>query len=309
MTPDKKEIATRLRAGKTLWAAGAYDALSAKLAEQAGFDAIMSTGFGVSASHLGAPDVELYTMTENLDVVSRMVDATNVPIIADTDTGYGNALNVMRTVRAFEKAGVTAMIFEDQLAPKRCPAAAGKIEILSPEEHAAKIRAAVEARRDPDTLIIARTDALTEDEAIARAKLYVQAGADLVQPISRCFVNFDGLKRLRESVDVPLSLQILGWLETDLSPDQIEEVAGLAVFPLVALMSATEAIRRNMATLRNGYRTQDLTQPVTSMSEFKKLIGFEEAEAAQDKFLLGDQPTSDSHKRVAAAMDKVFGEN
>jgi methylisocitrate lyase len=306
MTQTKKDIATRLRAGKTLWAAGAYDALSAKLAEQAGFDAVMSTGFGVSASHLGVPDVELYTMTENLGVVSRMVDAIDVPLIADTDTGYGNALNVMRTVRDFEKAGVAAMIFEDQLAPKRCPAAAGRIEILSPEEHAAKIRAAVEARRDPDTIIIARTDALTEDEAIARAKLYARAGADLIQPISRCFTDFDGLQRLRAEVDVPLSLQILGWLETDLAPEQIEEVAGLAVFPLVALMSATEAMRRNLANLRDGYRTGELPQPVTSMGDFKKLIGFAEAEAAQDRFLLGDPPAGEGAARVAAAMDKVF---
>jgi methylisocitrate lyase len=268
----------------------------------------MSTGFGISASHLGAPDVELYTMTENLGVVSRMVDAVEVPVIADTDTGYGNALNVMRTVRAFEKAGVTAMIFEDQLAPKRCPAAAGRIEILTPEEHAAKIRAAVEARRDPDTIIIARTDAATEAEAIMRGRLYVQAGADLIQPISRCFHDIAGLTRLREAVGVPLSLQILGWLETDLKPEEIEAVAGLAVFPLVALMSATEAMRRNMATLRNGYSTRTLPQPVTSMSEFKELIGFAKAESAQDRFLLGDPPSSDRDKNLAAAMDKVFGD-
>lgn len=306
MTLSRKDTAARLRAGKTLWAAGAYDALSAKLAEQAGFEAIMSTGFGVSASHLGVPDVELYTMTENLGVVSRMVEATGVPLIADTDTGYGNALNVMRTVREFEKAGVAGMIFEDQLAPKRCPAAAGRIEVLSPEEHAAKIRAAVEARRDPDTIIIARTDATSEDEAIHRARLYAAAGADLIQPISRCFKDFAGLERLRGEVDVPLSLQLLGWLEKDLTSEQIERVAGLAVFPLVALMSATEAMRRNLVELRSRYGTQTLPQPVTSMNEFKTLIGFAEAEAAQDRFLLGDPPTDENAKKVAAAMDRIF---
>ncbi|MDM7968757.1 MAG: isocitrate lyase/PEP mutase family protein [Paracoccaceae bacterium] len=306
MSDLKAEISARLRRGQTLWAAGAYDALSAKLAERAGFDAVMSTGFGVSASHLGAPDVELYTMTENLSVVSKMVDALSVPLIADTDTGYGNALNVMRTVRAFEKAGVVGMIFEDQLAPKRCPAAAARIEILSPEEHAAKIRAAVDARRDPNTIIIARTDATTEDEAIFRAKLYVEAGADLIQPISRCFSDIHGLRRLRAAVGVPLSLQILGWLETDLSPEEIEEVAGLAVFPLVALMSATEAVQRNLGALRQTYQTRTIPQPVTSMTDFKKLIGFEAAEAAQDKYLLGDIPASPAEARIAAVMDKVF---
>lgn len=305
MSLTKREVAARLRAGQMLWAAGAYDALSAKLAEQAGFDAVMSTGFGVSASHLGAPDVELYTMTENLGVVSRMVDAVGVPLIADTDTGYGNALNVMRTVRAFEKAGVAAMILEDQEAPKRCPAAAGRIEIITPEEHAAKIRAAVEARRDPDTLIIARTDALTEEEATARAQLYVEAGADLIQPISRCFTDIAGLRRLRAAIGVPLSLQILGWLESDLAPEEIEEVAGLAVFPLVALMSATEAMRRNLSALRSGYSSKSIPQPVTSMAEFKTLIGFAEAEAQQDRYLLGDAPGPED-TRAAAAVRKVF---
>ncbi len=235
-----------------------------------------------------------------------MVDAVSVPLIADTDTGYGNALNVMRTVRAFEKAGVTGMIFEDQLAPKRCPAAAAHIEILSPEEHAAKIRAAVAARRDPDTIIIARTDATTEQEATFRAKLYVEAGADLIQPISRCFKDIEGLRRLRTAVGVPLSLQILGWLETDLAPEQIEEVAGLAVFPLVALMSATEAVQQNLAELRKTYQTKALPQPVTSMTEFKQLIGFEAAEKAQDMYLLGEPTDSPAAARISAAMDKVF---
>jgi 2-methylisocitrate lyase-like PEP mutase family enzyme len=303
----KSAAAARVRAGQTLWTAGAFDALSAKLGEQAGFDALMSTGFGVSASHLGVPDVELYTMTENLGVVSRMIDAVQVPLIADTDTGYGNALNVQRTVRAFEKAGVLGMIFEDQEAPKRCPAAAGRIEIISPAEHAAKIRAAVEARRDPDTLIIARTDASTEEEATERAKLYVAAGADLIQPISRCFTDIGGLRRLRAAADVPLSLQILGWLETDLSPTEIEEVAGLAVFPLVALMTATEAMRRNLAALRETYTTAALPQPVTSMGEFKQLIGFAQAEAAQERFLLGDVLDGPDQDRVSKALDKVFG--
>lgn len=307
MTLTKSEAAARIRAGQTLWAAGAFDALSAKLAEQAGFEALMSTGFGVSASHLGVPDVELYTMTENLGVVSRMIDATEVPLIADTDTGYGNALNVQRTVRAFEKAGVLGMIFEDQEAPKRCPAAAGRIEIITPAEHAAKIRAAVEARREHDTLIIARTDATTEEEAIARGALYVEAGADLIQPISRCFSDIDGLRRMREAVGVPLSLQILGWLESDLAPEQIEEVAGLAVFPLVALMSATEAMRQNLAALRESHTTRTIPQPVTSMADFKELIGFAGAEATQDRFLLGDAPVGTDDDKVARALGKIFG--
>lgn len=282
----KPEFSARLKAGKTVWTAGAYDALSAKLAEEAGFDAVMSTGFGVSASHLGMPDLELYTATENLNVVRNMANAIDIPLIADADTGYGNAINVMRTVRDFEQGGVAAMIIEDQEVPKRCPAVANGVELLPMDEGCAKIKAAVEARRDSNTLIIARTDAFDEDSAIARAKSYVDAGADLIQPISKCFSDFVGLKRLREACGVPLSLQILGWLEKDLDPAQIEDVAGLAVFPLVALMSATQAIRSNLSVLAKSHKTDSLPQSVTSMTDFKQFIGFEEYEAKQAKFLL-----------------------
>ncbi|MDH3740879.1 MAG: isocitrate lyase/PEP mutase family protein [Hyphomicrobiales bacterium] len=283
---SKSEFSTAARSGNTIWVAGCYDALSAKLAEEAGFPAIMTSGFAVSASYLGVPDVELYTMSENLTVVRNVANAVSIPMIADGDTGYGNAINVMRTVREFEQAGVAAIIFEDQEAPKRCPAVATHIDILPIDESAAKIEAAVQARRDPDTLIVARTDALTEDAAIQRAQAYVSAGADLIQPISRCFTSFDGLRRLREACDRPLSLQILGWLETDLSREQIEEVAGLAVYPLVTLMTATEAMRQNLAALMKDRSTAMLPQPVTSMGNFKKFIGFEEIEHLQSKFLV-----------------------
>ena len=246
----------------------------------------MTSGFGVSASFLGSPDVELYTMSENLNVVRNVANAINVPLIADGDTGYGNAINVMRTMREFEQAGVAAIIFEDQEAPKRCPVVASHIDILPINESSAKIEAAVEARRDVDTLIVARTDALTEDAAIERAKAYANAGADLIQPISRCFTSFDGLKRLRDACGRPLSLQILGWLETDLSREQIEEVAGLAVYPLVSLMTATEAMRKNFAALHRDRSTAGLPQPVTSMGDFKKFIGFQDIEALQSRFLV-----------------------
>ncbi|MEM1050024.1 MAG: isocitrate lyase/PEP mutase family protein [Pseudomonadota bacterium] len=283
---SKADFAAAARSGRTVWTAGCHDALSAKLAEEAGFPAVMTSGFGVSAALLGLPDVELYTMTENLAVIRNVANAVDIPLIADGDTGYGNAINVMRTVREFEQAGVAAIIFEDQEAPKRCPAVAANVEILPIDESAAKIAAAVEARRDPDTLIVARTDALTVDAAIERARAYVAAGADLIQPISRCFTSADALKRLREACDRPLSLQILGWLEKDLDKREIEEIAGLAVYPLVSLMSATEAMRRNFAVLAAEHTTANLPQPVTAMADFKAFIGFSEVEALQSRFLM-----------------------
>ena len=282
---QKKAFATAMRAGRTQIAPGCFDAMSAMMAANAGATAVMTSGFAVSAAHLGFPDVELYTMTENLTVVRNIVNAVKVPVIADTDTGYGNAMNVMRTVREFEQAGVCAMIFEDQTAPKRCPAAANQIEMLPAYENAGKIRAAVQARRDPDTLIIARTDAGDPEEAIFRATMYVEAGADLIQPISRTFKDFDGLKQMRDAVGVPLSLQILGWLEKDLSQDQIFEVAGVACYPLVGLMSAAQVLQDNYTRLMADKGTKNFPHPVMSMADFKTFIGFEEIEEQQVKFM------------------------
>ncbi len=284
----KKDFAAALRAGEMQIAPGCYDAMSAMMAVKGGAQAVMTSGFAVSASHLGFPDVELYTMTENLNVVRNIANAVDVPVVADTDTGYGNAMNVMRTVREFEQAGVCAMIFEDQVAPKRCAAAANQLEIISAYEHAGKIRAAVQARRDPDTLIIARTDAMTQDEAIDRAKMYAEAGADLIQPISRTFTDFDGLKRMRAAVGVPLSLQILGWLEKDLTQAQMAEVAGVACYPLVGLMTAAQAMQDNYAKLLSDKGTARLPHPVMSMADFKTFIGFQEIEEQQVKFMLAD---------------------
>ncbi len=287
MNQENSGISAAARAGRTVWAAGAYDALSAKLIEEAGFAAAMTTGFGISASHLGQPDLELYTMSENLGVVGKIVDSIGIPVIADTDTGYGNAINVMRTVREFERAGAAGMIFEDQESPKRCPAAANRVELLPLQEGAAKIRAAVHARSNEDTLIVARTDAMDEAEAVDRGQAYVEAGADLVQPISKCFNDFDGLARFREAVKAPLSLQLLGWLENDLTPGQVEQVAGLAVFPLVALMTATAALRANLGALARRHSSAQLPNEVTTMGEFKSIVGFEELEAMQSRFLIG----------------------
>lgn len=276
-----------LKSGKTIWSAGAYDALSGLLIERAGFDAVFTTGFGVSASHLGQPDVELYTMSENLGVVRNIVSAVKKPVIADGDTGYGNVINVMRTVREFERAGVAGIIFEDQVIPKRCPCAATNIEVLPAEEAMQKIRAAVDARTNPDFLIVARTDAPTLEETIRRGKMFAKAGADLIQPISRTVKSYSDLQQLREACGRPLSLQILGWLEQDLTKEQIESVAGLAVFPLVPLMTITAALQKNLAQLAADKNARGLPLPQTSIAEFKSLIGFDAIEELQQRYEMG----------------------
>ncbi len=282
------KLRQKLRSGKTIWASGAYDALSAALIEEAGFDAILTSGFAISASHLGEPDVEIYTMTENLAVVRHAVNRTGIPVIADCDTGYGNAINVMRTVREFEQAGVAAMIFEDQVVPKRCPAIATVVEVLPLAESTAKIRAAVAARRDSDLVIVARTDAVDEGEAIRRAQAYEAAGADVIQPISRCFKSEAALRRLKAAVKVPLSLQILGWLEKDLTPQSIGEIAGIATFPLVPLMTVTDALRANLKILARDKGTKNLPFPQMSMEMFKAFIGYKKIEELQAQYLPGE---------------------
>ena len=125
----RKEFRSRVLAQKTVWAAGAYDALSARFIQGAGFDALLTSGFGVSASLPGMPDAELYTMTENVGVVRNVTSVVDIPVVADIDTAYGNAINVMRTIREFEAAGVAAVIMEDQVAPKRCPILASVVEL------------------------------------------------------------------------------------------------------------------------------------------------------------------------------------
>jgi 2-methylisocitrate lyase-like PEP mutase family enzyme len=261
----------KVLAQRTVWAVGAYDALSARLIEQAGFEAVFTTGFGIAASVLGLPDIGLYTMTENLGVVRNVVSAVGIPVIADADTGYGNSLNVQRTVREFEAAGVQAITLEDQVTPKRCPLLTEVAELLPTQEAAEKIRAAVATRRNPDLVVIARTDADNPEEAIERAVAYVAAGADLVQPIGKAFADLDSLKRLRRECGVPLSVMIAGWYRS-MSRAEIASVAGLATYPLVPVLTAAEALRENLAALAREGRIDRLPRGQMNAQELAKLL-------------------------------------
>lgn len=172
-------------------APGVYNALFAKAVESTGFDAVYVTGFG-SAARYGYPDVGLITQTEMVQNLRHICRATNLPVVADADTGYGNIINVRRTVREYERAGVSGFHIEDQVFPKKCGFMEGKL-VIPLEEHVQKLKAALDARSDPDTVIIARTDALAPngwEDALARARAYRAAGADMV------FV--DGIRTLEE---------------------------------------------------------------------------------------------------------------
>lgn len=290
MTTPRQALRQRISRGPTFYFAGAQDALSALLVDQSDFDGVFSTGFGISAALLGQPDMELYTLSENVQVVDHMANVVRKPIFADADTGYGNVLNVARTVRAFEKAGVAALSIEDQISPKRCPAAAATSLVVPMADAVARIRAAVDARQDPDLLIVARTDVADRGEALERAARFAEAGADLIQPISRTFSSYDDLVRLREACGRRLSLQLMeGTWMAQLDRAQIESVAAFATYPIVTLLSIVHAMQANLAALaaQRGAPMGDLPCGRTTMAEFKHLIGWQTLEQRQALYEAG----------------------
>lgn len=287
MTSHRKLLRQRVSDGPTFWFAGAQDALSALLVDQSDFDGVFTTGFGISASLLGQPDMELYTLSENVQVVDHIANIVRKPIFADADTGYGSVLNVGRTVRAFEKAGVAALSLEDQVSPKRCPAAATSPIVVPVRDAVARIKAAVDARQDPDLLIVARTDVTDPEQAYERSALFAEAGADVIQPISRTFNSYAQLVQLREICGRRLSLQLMeGTWMSALSRSEIESVAAFATYPIAALMSTVFALQANLKELarRRSGNLADLPCGQVSMAAFKETIGWNALEAHQARY-------------------------
>lgn len=233
-------------------APGAYDGVSARLIERHGFKAVYMTGAGAAASMLGQPDVGLTTLTEMAAHAGHIASCIALPLIADADTGYGNPLNVIRTVREYERAGVAALHLEDQVFPKKCGHIAGKA-VIPAKEFAEKIRAASENRTDPDFIIIARTDARAVngiDDAIDRGLLYHEAGADVIfveAPTSR-----EEIERVAREIKAPLlSNQVPGGRTPGLTVSELEKLGyKIVIFPVVGLMAATLAIEKALAQLK-----------------------------------------------------------
>jgi 2-methylisocitrate lyase-like PEP mutase family enzyme len=267
-------------------APGAYDALSARLVEQAGFDAVYMTGFGTTASLIGRPDVGLLSAAEMVDNARRIVAAVDVPVIADADTGYGNAINVVRTVQLYEQAGVAGIQLEDQVMPKRCGHMSGKV-LVGADEMAGKVRAAVAARRDPDLVVIARTDAVAVtgvDDALERARAYADAGADLL------FVEAPTTEADVEKVAAALdgvAPLVFNWAEGGRTPplslDRMAELGfALVLYPIGTLLAATAGIRTLLAALRtDGVPPM---QGLPSFGEFTDLVGLPEVTDLEQRF-------------------------
>ena len=276
-----------LESGETIVAPGAFDPLAARLVEEAGFPAVYMTGFGTSAALLGRPDVGLLTMTEMVDNARRIADCVDIPVIADADTGYGNPLNVIRTVGAYEAAGVAAIHLEDQVAPKKCGHMEGK-QVIPAAEMAQKIRAAVEARSRPDFVIIARTDARAVEgleRALDRARLYREAGADVLF-IEAVTSQDEAAEAARAFPDVPL---LFNWAEGGKTPpielDRLRELGyRIVIFPISTLLAATAGMRRVLGEIaRSGTPARALAE-LPAFGEFLDFIGLPDVHETERRY-------------------------
>ena len=255
-----------------------YDSLTAKLIEKTGYSVVGVTGAGVCAAVLGVPDVGLMTMTEVLNQTKNIVNATSLPVICDCDNGYGGPVNVMRTVREFEEAGVAGFWIEDQIFPKRCGHFEGK-KIVSREEMITKIEAAAETRRDPDLVIIARTDAKAVfglDEAISRARDYAKAGADMIfveAPRSK-----DELRKIASSIEAPQMVNLVEGGKTPLvTIKELKEMGfKIASFSGSSQKIAIKAIQEFLADFHETGDIRLYLDDMVSLEERSQLLGLDD---------------------------------
>jgi len=268
-------------------APGAYDALSARLIEAAGFPAVYMTGFGTSASYLGRPDVGLMSMAEMVDQARRIALAVNVPVIADADTGYGNPINVVRTVRAYENAGVAAIHIEDQVMPKKCGHMEGK-QVIPAGDMVQKVRAAVAARSSADFVVVARTDARAVEgfeAALDRCRRYREAGADVIffeapqteDEIAAVAGAFEG---------TPL---MFNWAEGGKTPpvslERLRELGyAIVIFPISALLVAARAVQEALGKIRHAGTPRAISDGMLPFSEFLEFIGLREIRELEQRF-------------------------
>lgn len=253
---------------------GVFDALSARIVEKIGFDAMFQTGYGSSASLLGLPDFGFLNAGETIDNARRIVRSVNLPVIVDIDTGYGNPLTVWRTVNDLIAYGASGVFLEDQLWPKRCGHMKGK-EVITSEEFLPKLKAAIDARNGHEFLIVARTDArapLGLDEAIERGKLYYKEGADVIfveAPLSE-----EELKEIATKIHAPLVANMIeNGVTPNLSADLLQQMGyRIAVFPLSGLYGAAYAMRKIFSDLKQTGSTQSCRDIMMNFGEFNELI-------------------------------------
>ena len=281
-----------LESGQTIVAPGAFDPLSARLVEEAGFPAVYMTGFGTSAAFIGRPDVGLLTMTEMAGNAGRIAACVDIPVIADADTGYGNPLNVIRTVGAYEAAGVAGIHIEDQVAPKKCGHMEGKL-VIPAQEMAEKVRAAVEARTQPDFVIIARTDARAVEgleRSLERGRLYREAGADVLF-IEALTSETEAEEAVRAFPGVPL---LFNWAEGGKTPpvslDRLKELGyRIVIFPISTLLAATGAMRGILQEIARAGTPAAAVRELPTFAEFVDFIGLPQVREAEQRYAVKAQ--------------------
>jgi len=268
---------------------GAYDALSARVAELVGFKAVQHTGYGTAASLLGMPDIGLVSFKEMVERVASIARAVNIPVVGDADTGYGNAINVYRTVKEYVWAGAAGLFIEDQVWPKRCGHMFGKL-VIDKEEMVGKIMAAVDARNeeDPDFVVGARTDAIAVegiDAAIERAEEYRKAGADFV--FIEAFENVDQMKRAVKEVKAPLMLNLIEGGRTPLVSVAEAERIGfkMVIFPLTTLYAAAKAMHDVLEVLKREGSAQSYLDRLIAFKDFARIVDIEKFRKLEDRYL------------------------
>jgi carboxyvinyl-carboxyphosphonate phosphorylmutase len=284
-----RRLRKRLQEKEILVAPGAHDVLTARIIEMTGFDAVYMTGYGTSASLIGQPDVGLLTQTEMFERAINIVNAVEVPVIADADNGFGNAINVQRTVRLYEKAGVACVQLEDQVSPKKCGHMMGR-ELITMQEMVGKIHAAVDARENEDFMIMARTDARTEfgiEAAIERGKAYEEAGADLL------FIESpeteEEMKTITTSFNVPVLANMIEHGRTPLlSAQKLEDIGyDLVIFCVSSTYAAAKAVQDLMNTLKAEGTTEGFMDRMIPFEKFNRMIGLPDIRAKEEKFDTG----------------------
>jgi 2-methylisocitrate lyase-like PEP mutase family enzyme len=278
-------LRARLQSGKILVAPGAYDALSARRLEQAGFEAVYRGGYAASAAAFALPDLGITTLTDMVDHLRRMTNAIDLPVIADADTGYGEVPQVVHTVHELEAAGAAAIQFEDQVFPKRCGHMEGK-KVIPAEEMVIKLRAALAARRNPETVIIARSDATAVtglDDAIARSRMYADAGADVI------FIDAptceDDLRAIAGGgINAVLMVNVSEYGKTpDLGSKRFEELGfGLVIYPSSTLFAAAQSTKELAAQLMADGSTVASVPRMMPFDEINGILGKDEWDSLED---------------------------
>lgn len=274
---NKRKISIRERladANDIIILPGVYDALTAKIAEDVGFETAFQTGYGTSAALLGMPDFGFLNAGETLENAKRIINSVNIPILVDIDTGYGNPLNVWKIVKDLERIGAKGIFLEDQVWPKRCGHMAGKT-VIPKEEYILKLQAAIDAREDNEFIIVARTDSLAQfgiEEAIERGKEYKRIGADVI--FIEAPKTIDQMELIAKEIKAPLLANMIEeGITPNLTANQLKKMGfKMVVFPLSALYSATFAIKQTLQTLKKTGTTKELKNKMITFQEFNDLV-------------------------------------